>query len=172
MVWKGGLASHGAALAIIGTIWYVSRNKKDMSFYWLADRVALPATLGGAFIRTGNFFNSEIVGKPTDVAWGVVFEKLGEDARHPSQLYEALSYYLIFALLWFIYQRNGGKPKEGMIMGLYLMLVFGARFIIEFTKSRQADFALDWSLSMGQWLSIPVVIAGVLILQKSMKKSV
>lgn len=169
MIWKGGLASHGAALAIIGTIWWISKQKKDMSFFWLADRVALPATLGGAFIRTGNFFNSEIVGKQTDVAWAVVFEQLGPEARHPSQLYEALCYYLIFALLWWIYRNNKGKPKEGLIMGLYLMLVFGARFIIEFTKSRQADFALDWALSMGQWLSIPVVLAGFMIWRRSLK---
>lgn len=161
MVQKGGLASHGAALAIIGTIWWITRSKKDMSFYWLADRVALPATLGGAFIRSGNFFNSEIVGKPTDSAFGVIFTRLGEVPLHPSQLYEAIAYFAIFGILWFIYQRAGGKPKEGLILSLYLILVFSARFLIEFSKSRQAEFALDWSLSMGQWLSIPIVLAGV-----------
>jgi|AntAceMinimDraft_1070359.scaffolds.fasta_scaffold02217_3 prolipoprotein diacylglyceryl transferase len=170
MIWKGGLASHGAALAIIGTIWWITKSRKDMSFLWLADRVALPATLGGAFIRSGNFFNSEIVGMPTDSAFGVVFERLGPEALHPSQLYEALSYFVIFAFLWFIYSRANGKPKEGLILGFYLCLVFGARFFIEFTKSAQADFAMDWALSVGQLLSIPVVLAGLWVLKQASQK--
>lgn len=169
MIQKGGLASHGAALAIIGTLWWITRRKADMSFLWLADRVALPATLGGAFIRLGNFMNSEIVGKPTESAFGVVFERLGPEALHPSQLYESLSYFAIFGLLWTVYLRAKGQPKEGLVLGLYLSLVFFARFMIEFTKSRQAEFALDWSLSMGQWLSIPVVLAGLFVLYRTYK---
>lgn len=172
MIWKGGLASHGAAMAIIGTIWWITRSSKDMSFLWLADRVALPATLGGAFIRTGNFFNSEIVGEPTNSAFGVIFERIGPNPLHPSQLYEAFSYYLIFIFLWVVYTRAQGKPKEGLILGYYLSLVFGARFFIEFTKSAQADFALDWSLSVGQLLSIPVVLAGFWVLSLANKKSI
>jgi prolipoprotein diacylglyceryl transferase len=171
MIWKGGLASHGAAIAIIGTIWWITKSRKDMTFLWLADRVALPATLGGAFIRTGNFFNSEIVGKPTDSAFGVIFEQIGPNALHPSQLYEAASYFVIFAFLWFVYSRANGKPKEGLILGYYLSLVFGARFMIEFTKSAQADFAIDWSLSVGQLLSIPVVLAGIWVLLKARKNT-
>lgn len=172
MIWKGGLASHGAALAIIGTIWWLTSKRKDMSFLWLADRVALPATLGGAFIRLGNFFNSEIVGKPTDSAFGVVFERLGPIALHPSQLYEAICYFLVFTFLWFLYKKADGKPKEGLILGFYLSLVFGARFFIEFTKSAQAEFAIDWSLSVGQLLSIPVVLAGLWVLKMASAKKV
>jgi len=165
-IWHGGLASHGAAIGILLAMWLYVQKKPKMSFLWLADRVVIPVAIGGAFIRTGNFFNSEIIGRPTDLPWAVVFQRVDMLPRHPSMLYEALLSVLVFALLWVIYKKYAPNPPEGLIFGVFLITLFTGRFLIEFTKVRQAAFAGNWEFSMGQILSVPLVLAGIWIIWK------
>lgn len=166
-IWRGGLASHGAAIGIILAMYLYVQKVRKMSFLWLADRVVIVVAIAGAMIRTGNFMNSEIIGKPTDLPWAVVFQKVDMIPRHPTMLYEALLCIVVFALLWLIYKRYEKQPPEGSIFGLFLILLFGGRFFLEFTKVNQADFAGSWTLNMGQWLSIPLVAIGIwLVLKK------
>lgn len=166
MVWEGGLASHGAAIGIPTSIWLFTRNQKAMSFMWLADRVSIPVAFGGIFVRLGNFFNSEIIGHPTDMPWAIIFSKVDMLPRHPSMLYEAAWCVLVFALLWSVYQRYSAKPPEGMLLGLTFSVLFAGRFFIEFTKTQQAHFD-PGTLNMGQWLSIPVVLVGLWLVYRS-----
>ena len=176
-IWQGGLASHGAAVGIIFALIIFARKNK-VSFLWIIDRIAVVTALAGFFIRMGNLMNSEIFGKPTSLPWGFIYERAGEIAqrtqpRHPSQIYEALAYLLIFALLLFVYRKKDGKPKEGILISLFLVLIFGVRFFIEFLKEPQVGFEAQMSLNLGQWLSIPFVLAGIagliLIRAKSIK---
>lgn len=169
-VWQGGLASHGAAIGIVIAMYYQARKAPNMSFWWLADRVVIPTAIGGAFIRTGNFFNSEIYGHETDAPWGIIFTNLpgqaGMVARHPTMLYEALLCILVFAVLWTIYKKYKAHPPEGSLFGIFLILLFSGRFLLEYTKIPQADFAADWPVNMGQLLSIPLVLIGLYIVIK------
>lgn len=169
-VWNGGLASHGAAIGIIIAMYYLSKKARNMSFMWLADRVVIPTAVGGAFIRTGNFFNSEIYGKATDVSWGVIFTNLpgtaGMIPRHPTMLYEALLCLVVFLVLWTIYKKYEAHPPEGSLFGTFLVLLFTGRIFLEYTKIPQANFASDWFLNMGQLLSIPLVLIGLYIMIK------
>ncbi|WP_249066634.1 prolipoprotein diacylglyceryl transferase [Halalkalibaculum roseum] len=165
-IWRGGLASHGAAIGIILAMYLYVKKVPKMSFLWLADRVVIVVAFAGAMIRTGNFMNSEIIGKPTELPWAVVFEKVDMIPRHPTMLYEAILCLVIFALLWIIYKRYEQQPPEGSIFGLFLMLLFGGRFFLEFTKVNQAAFAGEWTINMGQWLSIPLVAIGVWLVWK------
>lgn len=160
-IWRGGLASHGGAIGILTALYLFSRRTHEISFMWLLDRVAVPTALGGFFIRLGNLFNSEILGTHTDVPWGFVFARVDPLPRHPAQLYEALGYGLIFLLLIALYRRR--KP-EGTLFGLFLVCVFAYRFFVEFFKMEQAAFTIGVPLSMGQLLSIPMVVAGVVML--------
>ncbi len=168
-VWKGGLASHGAAIGILIALFYFQRkHKKD--YFWTLDRIVVVTALGGFFIRLGNLANSEIVGNPTNLAWGFIFEQLGEDfPRHPSQLYEAVSYLFIFIVLLWLYKNYKAGEKRGLLFGLFLIAVFGARFLIEFTKEIQVDFEQNMALDMGQWLSIPFILAGFYFAYKALK---
>ncbi|HET8864984.1 MAG TPA: prolipoprotein diacylglyceryl transferase [Gracilimonas sp.] len=169
-VWNGGLASHGAAIAIIITIYYLAKKTPKMNFWWLADRVVIPTAIGGAFIRFGNFTNSEIYGHETDAPWGVIFSNLpgaaGMIPRHPTMLYEAILCLLVFAVLWTIYKKYEANPPSGSLFGTFLILLFSGRFFLEYTKVPQADFASDWALNMGQILSIPMVLIGLYIVIK------
>lgn len=169
-IWNGGLASHGAAIGIIITMIVISKKKHGMTFWWLADRVVIPTAVGGAFIRTGNFFNSEIYGHPTDLPWGIVFSRLpgpeGMVPRHPTMLYEALLCLLVFAVLWTIYKKYKAHPPEGSLFGTFLVMLFAGRFLLEYTKIPQAAFASEWQINMGQWLSVPLVVIGAYILFK------
>lgn len=156
---KGGLASHGGGLgALIGILLY--KRKHGLDLLPLLDRVAIITAFFGFFVRMGNFMNSEILGHKTDVAWGIVFARVDQFARHPAQLYEAFSYLLIAVLLFGIYLKKKNLP-DGRLFGLFLILVFVARFIIEFFKERQAEYAADMLLSTGQYLSIPFIILGI-----------
>jgi prolipoprotein diacylglyceryl transferase len=166
MVWEGGLASHGAAIGIILTILIFAKVKK-LHFLWVMDRVVIVVALSGLFIRTGNLMNSEIFGHITSLPWGFRFLRadapLNLDPRHPTQLYEGLSYLFIFLyLLWFYYKKNG-KPSEGFLFGLFMILVFGMRFLIEFVKEPQEGFEKSMILNLGQLLSIPLIIAGAIL---------
>jgi phosphatidylglycerol---prolipoprotein diacylglyceryl transferase len=163
-VWKGGLASHGAAIGILTAIYFYSKKKKNQSFLWVMDRVVITVALSGFFIRMGNLFNSEIVGHPTDVAWAFIFTSLDNIPRHPTQLYEALFYLLSFGILMFQYKRFDGKFKDGYLFGIFLILIFGFRIFVEFFKENQTYFEEGMILNMGQLLSIPLVIGGIYLL--------
>ncbi|MEY4912744.1 MAG: Phosphatidylglycerol:prolipoprotein diacylglycerol transferase [Bacteroidota bacterium] len=131
---------------------------------WLLDRVVVVVALAGALIRLGNLFNSEIVGEPTDLPWGFVFERLGENfPRHPSQLYESLFYFLCFLVLRWMERKHPSAQQPGALLGAFLVLVFGFRFFIEFLKADQVNFESQMMLNMGQWLSIPAIVLGLLL---------
>ncbi|MGD9976515.1 MAG: prolipoprotein diacylglyceryl transferase [Bacteroidales bacterium] len=160
-IWHGGLASHGAALGILVTLFLFSRKHKVPMIY-VVDRVVITVALGGALIRLGNLMNSEIYGVTTTLPWGFIFERNHEIfPKHPTQLYEALSYFLIFAVLYSIYIKNNGKTRTGFIFGVFLVTLFAARFLIEYVKEPQVEFEKTMALNMGQWLSVPFIIAGV-----------
>ncbi|MEX0724391.1 MAG: prolipoprotein diacylglyceryl transferase [Gracilimonas sp.] len=169
-VWNGGLASHGAAIGIIIAMYYLAKKTYKMSFWWLADRVVIPTAVGGAFIRLGNFTNSEIYGHETDAPWGIIFSNLpgpaGMIPRHPTMLYEAILCIIVFAVLWGIYKKYKANPPEGSLFGTFLILLFSGRFFLEYTKIPQADFASEWAINMGQVLSIPLVLIGLYIVVK------
>jgi prolipoprotein diacylglyceryl transferase len=175
MTWKGGLASHGAAIGIVTAIYLYSKKKVGQSFLWVMDRVVITVALAGFFIRTGNLMNSEIIGKVTDVPWAFKFVNAYVSdpmmPRHPAQLYEALSYLIIFFLLFYIYKQFRKKIKEGMIFGLFLVLIFVARFIIEFFKENQSAFESGMILNMGQLLSIPLILWGLYLIFINNKKT-
>lgn len=167
-VWKGGLASHGAAIGILLALYMFARKVKK-PYLWILDRMVIVVALSGLFIRTGNFINSEIIGKPASFNWAVIFNKVDNIPRHPAQIYEALSYSLIFLFLMFAYYKlNYGKIK-GLMFGIFLITVFTARFIIEFFKDVQVNFEKSMTLNMGQILSIPFVIAGIVMIFFSLK---
>jgi prolipoprotein diacylglyceryl transferase len=171
--WKGfrGLASHGGTLGILVSLFIFSRRHPDQPYLWLLDRIAAPTALGGFFIRMGNLMNSEILGLPADVPWAMVFTRVDPVPRHPAQLYEALSYLAIFVLLLTLYRRKGPALPRGILTGVFFATVFGARFFIEFVKERHAAFEATLPLSMGQILSVPVIVAGVAIIVWSLKRA-
>lgn len=168
MVWKGGLASHGGLVGNLVALWLWCRRHPDQPYLWLIDRLTISAALAGALIRLGNLFNSEILGKPVagELPWAVVFLRGDRSAvpRHPVMIYESLSYLAICAILWLLYRRTGAATPRGRLLGLFLTLVFGARFVWEFFKERQTDASLDWALSMGQLLSLPAIAAGLVLI--------
>ena len=158
-----GLASHGAAIAILVALWLFYR-KYHLSPWWIIDRLVIVVALGGAFIRIGNLFNSEIYGVATDLPWGFVYQRNGETVpKHPTQLYEALSYLIIFLVCITVYIKKEGKLHAGRMFGWWLVALFGVRFLIEFVKEEQVDFEKGMTLDMGQWLSIPFIILGVVM---------
>ncbi|MCH4896524.1 prolipoprotein diacylglyceryl transferase [Marinilabiliaceae bacterium JC040] len=163
-----GLASHGAAIGIIIALWYYTKKVSHKSFLWILDRVVLPVALAAIFIRTGNLINSEIIGTPTDLPWGFRFIKSGVSdpltPRHPAQLYEAICYTLTFITLMFLYWKTECKKKEGILFSVFLIMIFTARFFVEFVKENQEAFEQSMSLNMGQILSIPFVLIGLFIL--------
>jgi len=170
-VWEGGLASHGAAIGILLVLFFYSKKHKDQPYLWLVDRMVITVALAGMFIRTGNFFNSEIIGGPTQLPWAIIFDNVDQIPRHPSQLYEALAYLIIFVVLLMIYRRNGEKTRNGLLLGLFLVLIFGFRFLVEFVKENQVAFEQGMMLNMGQLLSIPAVAAGAYLIFRAYRKS-
>lgn len=166
-----GLASHGAAIGIIIAMYYYSKKIIHKPILWILDRIVIPVAIGGVFVRLGNFFNSEIIGKPTNSDYGVVFAQLGESfPRHPAQLYEAAGYVIVFLILWYFYWKTDKKDKSGYIFGLFLVLLWTARFIAEFFKKSQGGFESELGiLSTGQWLSIPFILVGIYLMYRSAK---
>lgn len=156
-----GLASHGGAIGILLSIWLFSRRQK-VSYLWTLDQLAPVVPLAGAFIRLGNLMNSEIIGKSATVKWAFIFVREDNLPRHPAQLYEAFAYLLIFILIQFIRRHYPGQ--NGYLFGWLLTLVFSARFLIEFYKENQSAFESGLLLNMGQILSIPLVITGIIFL--------
>ncbi len=163
-VWHGGLASHGAAIGIPLALWLFVRKEKK-PYIWVIDRVVIVVALAGVLIRLGNLMNSEIYGVETTLPWGFVFLRNGENApKHPTQIYEALAYLFTFLLLLRIYWKNKGNQRPGLIFGLFLICVFSFRFLVEYVKEDQVAFEAGMKLNMGQWLSIPLVLAGIILL--------
>ena len=169
-IWEGGLASHGGAVGILFALYLYTRRRGSPRYLWLLDRVVIPTALGGCFIRLGNLFNSEIVGTPTSGWWGVVFDRVDLVPRHPVQLYEALAYLLVFLVLLWVYTRREEVPREGLLLGLFLVLVFSARFLLEFAKTPQAEYEAGFLLTVGQMLSVPFIIAGVVLILRARKE--
>jgi prolipoprotein diacylglyceryl transferase len=169
MVWKGGLASHGGVIAIIFSSWLLCKYTFHKSFLWLGDRFMVPAVFVGSMIRLGNLMNSEIYGGPTDMPWGFKFVReypAGTPlemipACHPTQIYEAGSYFLLFILLLCLYYFTDVKKREGFICGTAFAVFFLIRFLLEFIKNDQAAFEADMVLNMGQLLSIPFILLGI-----------
>ena len=158
-----GLASHGAALGILIALWLYWK-KYRMNPWWILDRLVIVVALGGAFVRLGNLFNSEIYGVATDLPWGFVYERNGEPVpKHPTQLYESLSYFIIFGVSFWYYLRKDGRFHSGTVFGWWLVALFGARFLIEFVKNDQVGFEAGMTLNMGQLLSLPFIAGGLVI---------
>ena len=157
-----GLASHGAAVGIIIAMYFYCKKVLQKPLLWILDRVVIPVACGAIFIRIGNFFNSEIIGKPTGSDFGVIFSTLGEDfPRYPTQLYESACYLIIFIILWYLYWKTNKRLRQGYLFGVFLKLLFTVRFIIEFWKENQVEFEDTMPLNMGQLLSIPFILLGL-----------
>ncbi|KGN71886.1 prolipoprotein diacylglyceryl transferase [Porphyromonas sp. COT-108 OH1349] len=179
--WEGGLASHGGVLGIIIAIYFYSKKVSHKSMLWVFDRLAVPSGLVAAMIRTGNLMNHEIYGRPTDLPWGFRFitnlyggeihggEPVFSLPSHPTQIYEALAYLIIFAICMYLYWKRDAYKKTGLIFGVFMTLLFTARFFIEFLKNPQEDFEVDMLLNMGQLLSIPFIIVGIASIVYSQK---
>jgi prolipoprotein diacylglyceryl transferase len=173
-VWHGGLASHGGAIGILVAIYLYSKNVTKRPMLWILDRLVVPVALAAVFIRMGNLMNSEIVGKPTDIAWGFKFLRASvadpELPRHPTQIYEAFAYLVTFVYLMYMYWKTNARLRKGLLFGIFLVGIFASRFIIEFMKENQEAFEQGMALNMGQILSIPFVIAGFYYIQKAVKR--
>ena len=176
-VWEGGLASHGGTIGIIVAVWIYSRRVTKRSMLWTLDRLAVPTGLAAALIRLGNLMNSEIFGRPTDLPWGFIFPRASEfsgyaekgltiPACHPTQIYEAVAYLLVFALCMYLYWgRDAARRYPGLILGYFLLGVFGFRLFVESIKNVQESWEIGlvqhYGLNMGQFLSIPFILAGL-----------
>ena len=172
---NGGMASHGSAIGMLLGMWITSRKCK-MPYIWWLDRLMIPVAIGGMFVRLGNLLNSEIVGSPTTLPWGFKFMRLHRGmsveqvpACHPTQLYEALCYLATFALMWWLYHKTDAPRRRGLMFGVALICIFFTRFLIEFVKINQVSFEEGMSLNMGQWLSVPFVVLGVVCVWYAMK---
>lgn len=161
MIWQGGLASHGAIFTIVPALYIFTKLHKGYSYLWLLDRMCWIIALAATFIRLGNFFNSEILGVPTDGSWGIVFMQNGENfPRIPIMLFESISYFAVFLLFAFIYKKTDAKFKEGLFTALFFTLMLLARFVCEFWKGDYSE-PIWMGLNSGQVLSIPFFLVGV-----------
>lgn len=176
MPWKGGLASHGGAIALLLGMWWFSAKygkANDFDFLWIMDHLVITVAFAGCFIRLGNLFNSEIYGDVTSLPWGVIFDLRGETApKHPTQIYESLSYLVLGLVLLGLYARRLEKMYRGSFFGLFLVGCFGMRFLIEFIKEPQVAFEETMVLNMGQILSVPFVVAGIALIIISYSRKV
>lgn len=160
-IWNGGLASHGGGIGlIISTLIFCRINK--FNFMNLADLLCIPTAFVGGMIRLGNFFNSEIYGNKTNGDYGIIFDRIDSFARHPVQLYESVSYFVISIFLYILYQKYT-KRGSGFILGMFLILVFIIRIFLEYFKPEQASYTTENSLTVGQYLSLPFIGAGILL---------
>jgi len=159
-VWKGGLASHGGLAGVLLSL-YVFSKRYNTSYLWLLSRIAIPGALTAAFVRFGNLFNSEILGLPSELPWAIIFKRVDLVPRHPVQLYEALAYLIIFVILIIIYRKVSPIFATKILPGIFLVLVFTARFFIEYTKTKQEAYTIDLPFSAGQMLSIPYIVLGL-----------
>ena len=155
-----GLASHGGTLGLMIALWLYWR-KTHLNLWQVLDDIAIATPITACCIRLGNLWNSEIIGKVTDVPWAFIFERVDQAPRHPGQLYEAIAYFLFFFVGWYFYRHSKKKAGSGFYFGLCLTLIFTFRFFIEFTKDIQEPFEANMPLDMGQLLSIPFIILGL-----------
>ena len=165
-IWEGGLASHGATIGILLALWIFSRRYK-FDYMWVLDRIVIVVALGGALIRLGNLMNSEIFGRPTDVPWAFIFVRNMEFShvpRHPTQLYESLSVFLLFVGLYWLWNKYRSALPNGLLFGIFVTALFTFRFLVEFLKENQEAFENSMTLNMGQILSIPLILVGLIIL--------
>jgi prolipoprotein diacylglyceryl transferase len=168
-----GLASHGAAFGVLLGLFVFKKRNPSYDYLWLTDRLVIVSALGGAFIRFGNFMNSEIVGKASDMPWAVLFKQnfeFDQIPRHPAQLYESISCLILFVILYFLYEKRKGNTPKGSLTGIFFIWIFGLRFFYEFLKENQEKFEDGMALNMGQILSIPVVLFGVFVLVKVLRE--
>jgi phosphatidylglycerol---prolipoprotein diacylglyceryl transferase len=167
-----GLASHGGALGIVLAIYFYSKKVTKRSMLWTLDRLFIPTALVGAMIRTGNLMNSEIYGVATNLPWGFIFERNHETvAKHPTQIYEALGYLLLFASsMWIFFKSKDLKDRTGFLLGFGFTVMFLVRFLVEFIKEDQEAFEAGMALNMGQILSIPFVLGGIYLMYRALKR--
>lgn len=177
-VWQGGLASHGAAIAILIGLYIFSKKTVHKPFIWILDRISAPTALGAGFIRLGNLVNHEIVGHPTDVPWAFKFHNYWNSTikdfdptpRHPAQLYESICYFIAFGLLMYLFWKKEAWKKPGYIFGFFLVFIFGARLFVEFYKVGQTARDEVLFLNTGQFLSIPFIIIGIVLIINAIVK--
>ncbi len=165
-----GLASHGGILGAMFAL-YLFTIKFRRNYFWMLDRLMIAGTALGAFIRPGNLLNSEIIGTPSNLPWAFIFVRVDQLPRHPAQLYEALFYMVISIALYFLWKSKKFYAHTGFIFGLGITLLFAQRFLIEFLKENQVAFEETMTFNMGQTLSIPLILGGVVLMVWSLKKS-
>ena len=171
MVWHGGLASHGGTIGVMLGVFCFSWITTKRSPLWTFDRLVVPIALVGALIRIGNLMNSEIYGHYTDLPWGFVFVRNHEILpAHPTQIYEALCYLALFVVLMWMYWRKGAARRPGLIFGVFFIVLFSCRFLIEFIKNDQVAFEAGMPLNMGQLLSIPFILIGVWLTVRALRR--
>jgi prolipoprotein diacylglyceryl transferase len=163
MTWEGGLASHGGVIGILIAIYLFARKTK-LNYLWLLDRISIVAALTFCMIRLGNLMNSEMIGTPTNLPWGFIFTSVDNIPRHPAQLYEAIHYFMSFIALFCVWFRQREKMRNGFLFSWSLIILFSLRFIDEFFKLNQAQFEDGMILNMGQILSIPFILTGIVML--------
>lgn len=169
-IYEGGLASHGGAIGIIVAMWLYCRKTKE-SWLWLFDRLVVVVPFASLLIRFGNLMNSEIVGRQTDMPWAFVFHQLDELPRHPTQLYEALYYTVLFIIMYWLWNNKRKVFGPGFMFGLFCVLMFAFRFMMEFLKENQENFENALPINMGQILSVPFILIGVFMVMKAKKNS-
>ena len=169
MVWEGGLASHGGVIGVILTL-YLFARKVNVSYLWTLDRISIVAALIFCMIRLGNLMNSEMIGIPTNLPWGFIFMSKDNIPRHPAQLYEAIHYLISFIILFWVWSRQKDRMKNGFLFSLALIIMFSFRFIDEFFKIDQVEFEDGMILNMGQILSLPFIMIGIVMLILTMGK--
>lgn len=171
-IWRGGLASHGGAIGILIAMYLYNKNVSKKGFIWILDRLVIGAALTGAAIRLGNLMNSEIYGSATTLPWGFIFVRDGQtEPMHPTQIYEMLYCLITFGITWWLYWKKQAYKKTGLIFGVFLIGIFGTRFLLEFIKLNQESFEAGMLLNMGQVLSIPFIIWGIWLIVRSSKKA-
>lgn len=175
--WEGGLASHGGAIGVILAVLCFSKFTAKRNALWTFDRLVVAIALVGGLIRLGNLFNSEIFGHATDLPWGFMFVRSREwhalyegQACHPTQIYEALCYFTLFGLMMWMYWKKNAQTRPGLLFGTFFIGIFLTRFLIEFIKNDQTAFEADMTLNMGQWLSIPFILAGIFFIIYAMRR--
>lgn len=184
-IWEGGLASHGGVLGIIIAVWLYSKRVTKKSMLWTFDRVIVPTGFTAAAIRIGNLMNHEIYGAVTEQPWGFRFIEnisawkqgaapIFTEPSHPTQIYEALIYLLVFAITMYMYWKTNAKQKQGLMLGVAMIIIFASRFFIEYIKlvqvSSEEAMRQNTGLILGQWLSIPFVVWGVWLVWNALRK--
>jgi len=169
-IYEGGLASHGAAVGIFIGIYLYCRKFKE-NILWLLDRMMVVVPIASFFIRFGNFMNSEIIGRVTHVPWAIIFTSVDQNPRHPTQMYEAIYYLILFILMYFLWSKKRNDFGKGFMFGFYLVLMFTFRFLIEFLKENQSPFENEMFINMGQVLSLPFIIWGMIMVKRSFDKN-